>query len=146
MRIMGTLYYLADTKHKRILLLGKQPGSFLCQWLRDKVPGKPIASSEIRAALQAFWDADTVERRYELDAAHADAFVAKVWAFCALADWRQEVRNDVGEYDDELLPVAHKWDAPQPDPAWKTIGSWYTGETLDPDPLAEEQERLELLA
>lgn len=144
---MGSEYYLADTKNKRILMMGKVVGAFFATWLRDQHLPFPVES--LRKATEDFAK-EAIARRYLSvdrsgveERALLDKFAVKVWAFCKTADWTYEIRWDSHEYEDEFLPLAHPWDPPMPDPAWKTVGSWYVREQLDPDPLAEEMARLE---
>lgn len=140
---MASEYYIVDTTRKRRLMLGKVTGAFLHQWMLDR------KSFDVREIVQAFVDfgeRDARERRYDFDPEEFRRFAVKVWAFCALAGWFHEVRWAGHDYDDEYLPVTHQWGTSRLDPEWKTIGSWYSRDDLDADPLAGEMGRLEKVA
>lgn len=134
---MGTEWYLADTKHQRAMMLGKGLGSLLSRHLREAQPvdaGAPIDAAALRAAVHSLHDATVRDGlAFPTEADKLDAFAAKLWAFCAVAGWSVEIRNDIGDYDDD----SHRW---------PTVASWYIGDALDPDPLAEEQARWEAVA
>jgi hypothetical protein len=129
-------FYLADPVAKRRLFMGKVVGRFLCSWFQDHT--EPFASSVIRAALTDFGKRDADERRYDYDPDVFEQFAARIWAFCVTSEWKQEVRWESHEYEDEFLPTPTAWDMPKPDPAWKTIGSWYQRPGLGIDPLSTE--------
>lgn len=145
---MGTEWYLADTKHRRVLLMGKNPGRMLSHYLRHTAPvntGVPIDAAALRGAIRTNWT-DLVDAGFasaDVGVDYLDAFAVNVWAFCAAAGWAADVRSDAHDYADEV----YEDDDPRATPTgWAVVGSWYIGEALDPDPLAEEQARWEAVA
>ena len=99
---MGTEFYAVDKKNMRAFFLGK--GWYDGHVLFDSVK----RSSLVRMRSWVFdnrrnWCSDD---EFDQDAKRsAESIAKKLWAFCNVANWNIEFRNDCNYYDDEQTVV-----------------------------------------
>lgn len=145
---MGVEYYVVGKTNKRMFWLGKgswaslsERPALLPDW--DAGAGHPAADglALARAIRDRLRDAYR-SRGYESAELFAwvDEISARLWAFCCVADWCVELRNDCSDYADESDDMSNSH------LPYLCVLSRYHEDGLHADPMADRQAEFELKA
>ena len=125
---MGTEYYFADTKNKRIFHLGRG----FWPLVNQAVNGRTDVDSMCNAAFEDWVDRYGYEEMDERTPVMLRILGESLWSFCKVADWQVEFRNDCTNYPDEFDSSEQ--------PLYKHVFSRYNDGYIDADPCLEQMQ------
>jgi len=158
---MGTIFYVADLTNRRIFMLGKgrwaNVGPDYDSLVQKCDPRHMVHRFKMLTddAIEELWGKCAVCKRTQpvhdacvkcgaalepndSNREYLDIVCRRLWAFCAVAGWKVELRCDAGDgYPDEY-DGARK--------LFATVESVYWSDILDADPKHEEQRKFERTA